>query len=250
MRDWLQLMEYIALSQILGATALSTLIIGGILFFLRNSITSWIWKEHSIEIEKAKNELLNTTEYLKFDFQKDAMKLQILNSSLFVIYPKLNKKIKIAQGCVGGLYGFRYSKSWEGFNSKDFDEVLVEKNIPHGKRGELIKDIESNWQNGVKKLDEFLRSLEFGEAMSAISSLRDYILLKEIFIQKSILDLCWEIHKQLIAARVSADVARRDPRNPDHMTKYQEAIDKLGPAVENLVTKIHNELNPVGSLKK
>ncbi len=226
-----------------NSVGLSVIIISGLLWFLRNSIQSWIWKQHSQEIEKYKSSLVTTTELLKFELQKDATRAQLFSNSIFSIYPDLFQKVRIARGIIGGIYGFRYSNTWDGYARPDFEKVLADKNIPTGFRDEVINAIEENRALGIKKLDELLWNLEFSEAHGALAELKNYYLLKEIFLSDPVKEFIEKIHKDLISAKVDADMSRRD-NSRDYLRDMKSALDRVESSTAELAIQIRRELNP------
>jgi hypothetical protein len=232
--------------EILKTSSISSLFVLSLLWFLKNSIQSWIFKEHSREIEAFKASLSNTAEFLKFELQKDAARANLFSNNIYSIYPELFQKARIAHGIVDGIYGFRYVNSWDGFVRSDFEKVLADRNIPSGKRDDILAAIESNRSNGLKALDELLWGLEFSDAHKALFEFKNYTLLKEVFISTEIKLMALEIHKELISAKVDAEISRRDLQR-DYFKSMKASIDKSGQIIDHLANKIHMELNPTRS---
>ncbi len=234
---------YQLISNIAGGS-LGTVLVFALMYLFRGAFTSWLSVAANIDVEKFKATLGETAEHLKYDLQKDIARSQLYSNSIFSIYPDLFQKVRIAQGIVLNFYGLRYASTWDGFVEVDFEKILSEKNVATGIRQELLSAITSDREAGIKKLEQFLREVEFSDAHKALVEIMNFVMLKEIFITEEIRALALDIHKMLVSAKVDADMARQDTRNPKWMTDMRKTMSDLEPKIDTLRGHIFKELNP------
>lgn len=237
-------MDFFNFSTTVIASIISTSgLLAFVLWIFKRVIASWLWKEHSKEIEQYKVDLQLTTELLKHDLQKDFARTELYSNSLFTIYPELYSKLILAQGVVGGFTGFRSKPNWEGFDKRDFESLLVERDAPSGAKNSILELLSSNRDQGIKKLEEFLHQREFGEASEKLVDFKNYLLLKRIFIPKDIASLCFEINKKLVSIKIDASLALND-NTKDYYSKMNETMKDIEEEINKLLTFISIELNP------
>lgn len=214
-------------------------------YIFRETFAAWLVKQSKIEVESYKAEISRLSEHLKYDLQKNVLKAEHHVTSLNSIYPELYQQIRITEGSISGLFGFRYSPDWSTLTPEEIEKTLVGKNAPTIRIEKIISEIKANRKSGEKFLDEYFRETEFSEAHSNLGKLMNLIVLKEIFLSEAVSEHAFEIHKTLVSAKVNGEMLTMQTGEnkkwyDDMQTDLTSAVGKIS----ELKKIIKNELEP------
>lgn len=162
---------------------------------------------------------------------------------------EIYKLIRIAQGSVTSLHGFRRVPSYADYDASDFDEMLKKLNILNKQRSRFVslfkEDSEANIpidkNRGVKAWREYEPVLGFNEARTKIQDARNELVLNELFLSSSLRQDFYKVLGDLDMLAFDIEHESEAPRfgKPDTFKKEKE----IGIFIDGLVDKISNEIS-------
>jgi len=202
-----------------------SLSVPAILFLSKNYILGYVKGFFDKDIEKFKHDLELNKEVFKQELSREALRTVSLFNVRQSLYPEIFEKIKIAQGCTLGLLGARYSLTFDDYSKEDFQKFFQQNNfLTHKTKREFFDLMDNDSRKAIGKLQEWLREKEFSDCKVKQFELKNHIILKQLYISKEILDLCFEIHKLLVSYSIDVEFEDKIPKGFEHFKSIEKEI--------------------------
>ncbi len=203
--------------------------------------------ENQRQLEHLKNELTRQSqlevERQKANLQAELQKAQHTTTRLHDIYPELVQKLRVAEGAVAGLWGARRSTDLSRHDEADFAELLKRLRIPGEEREETLALLRGDKEAGIKQLERLQRRVELIDAREKINDLKNFVLLKEIYISKEVYEAHWAVIRKLSDAHVEVEVGEAHPGSGVG-SQFFPLVQQASKDIPAIIDRMRSELGP------
>ena len=213
-------------------------------FFLNEKIRTSLTVQMQRDLNKQKQELDLLTEKIKFELQREMIKVQLYNQSSQLIYPEMYKKILIAHGSVIGLMGLKRVPDYKKYETDDVRELLTKRSVPNSSIEEIVRKYSISRAAGVEALEKLIRLIELDEAQNEFAEVKDFWLINELYLDDEISDTIGSFLDDLWIVYVDAEMSILH----NHFFENDKvAKERLEPTLKAIKNKIRAKLMPYQS---
>lgn len=208
-----------------------------LLFFGRNTVAEWIKSSFAKDIQKFKHDLDIQKEYIKQDLHREAQRISYLSTSKQSLYPELYEKLRLAEGAVENLHGLRRIPNYEKYSLEDMAEVVHASKALNSIKMDILKTFETDKKSGADKWLEILRASDLQEARTRCIEVKNFLVLKSLYISKGICDLCFSCLKNLNSIAIDIEMIPVGPETGENIVRARKNAKDLLNKIEELMRK-------------
>ncbi|MEK5417321.1 hypothetical protein BSK49_19140 [Paenibacillus odorifer] len=210
---------------LLFSGAISAIITGGFQLYIKSKAEK--------ELESYKQKLTIHTENLKFELQRRSHDFNLYSVKRHELYPHLCKLLLIAHGNIRALYGLRSFLSFDEFSKSDIKAYMENRKIVEGKASSILANWETNKKNAVEELRSYLRILDINDAESNLIDARNYLLISDIFLSKSVTAMSGEALEDI-------SMVLTYTKYPEHGTHVER--ERLNEKIDSLLIALKEQM--------
>lgn len=226
-----------SLAETILASLTTTGIVGGLFIWLfKESIQTSLKLDLETRLNTQKADLDRVRDNFQFQIQQAMLSIQKTTEKTHEVYPELYEKLHIAQSAVGRLLGLRESPTWEEYSLTDLESMMARRGVVSGQIQRLSDQIAANRPSGIIEMDKYLRIIEFEEVKGKFRDLKNYVVLKDLYITQEISEESFNVTKFLWGAIVDAASERVQ------WDSYQKNIAEADKLIASIKLKMRAEL--------
>ncbi len=147
---------------------------------------------------------------------------------------------------LSGLYGLRHDLDRSKFTAEDVREALESRNVIKGEIDRIIAAYEADASQGIKKLEEMLREIEFSDAQSSFIQAKNFLFLNELFMSQAMVRKIDGILEKINQLSATANTVHRSRGIVERwFEKFNAQEKEIPPLLEDPRNAMRNELNPI-----
>jgi len=232
--------------QHLGQIGGAVLSAGFVVYFIPNSpvrraVEAWIERRVSYrfdkELETYRHRLTLDAERVRTEHQRLLHNAALVTERKHEVYRELFKLIHIANGRVGGLYGFAKMPTFEDYTIDDLKAYLDGLRMAGRTKEFILENWESNNKGALKELREAERRLSISQAEQAFKDAWNYYLMNSLYLDSDLSDAAAKIFEPLQKILAQANVP--EAGGGVDVIKLKAEASEL---VEQLLQKFRSEL--------
>ena len=146
------------------ATWIVTVALAGAALVFRRALSRGVDERFDKRLEEHKHELQLATEAARHAYQRDLADFNLYAKERHRAAASIWAKVRIADGAVGGLFGFGRQLTFEEFNYADMDAYLVSREVPEGQRLRILDVWDTDRKAALAILLPYLRMVDINQA--------------------------------------------------------------------------------------
>jgi hypothetical protein len=221
-----------------------SIIVPLITFYSKTYISGFLSNKFNIALEEYRQKLSQIGEEKKYELEKYLSNFNQYSQKKHEIYSELYKKLKIADGMIRSLVGFKREPSFEEYNKKDMEKYLIKKGVLESYARKLLVKFDTEKDSCIKDIRNYLALIEYNEAIKKYEEAKNYFLIQELYLSDELAGNVLSLIKSLGSLSIDYDPQFSElRRSEDKRKEINEEEKKCLASLEIIKNTMKKELS-------